>query len=207
MPLETWAAFALAAEILLLIPGPTILLVIAYSLARGRTATMPLVVGVGLGDLTAIVLSFVGLGILLQTLSTLFVTLKWAGAAYLVYLGIQLWRTQPEPLELSEIEISSRTQGAMLWHTWVTTALNPKSLVFFLAFVPQFLDPEAEFLPQVVLLGTTFWGLAVLNVFGYAWLASRLRDRLRTPQVRRRLNRVGGSLLAGAGGLALLPEG
>jgi len=207
MPLETWAAFALAAEILLLIPGPTILLVIAYSLARGRTATMPLVVGVGLGDLTAIVLSFVGLGILLQTLSTLFVALKWAGAAYLVYLGIQLWRTQPEPLELSEIEIPSRTQGAMLWHTWVTTALNPKSLVFFLAFVPQFLDLEAGFLPQALLLGTTFWGLAVLNVFGYAWLASRLRDRLRTPQVRRRLNRVGGSLLLGAGGLALLPEG
>jgi threonine/homoserine/homoserine lactone efflux protein len=154
VPLETWATFALAAEILLLIPGPTILLVVAYALAHGRTATVPLVVGVGLGDLTAMVFSFIGLGVLLQTLATLFVFLKWAGAAYLVYLGIQLWRTQPKPLEFSEIATTSQTQGSMLWHTWVTTALNPKGIVFFIAFVPQFLDREAEFLPQVLLLGS-----------------------------------------------------
>ena len=206
MPLETWVTFALAAEILLLIPGPTILLVVAYALAHGRTATVPLVVGVGLGDLTAMVFSFIGLGVLLQTLATLFVFLKWAGAAYLVYLGIQLWRTQPKPLEFSEIATTSQTQGSMLWHTWVTTALNPKGIVFFIAFVPQFLDREAEFLPQVLLLGSTFWVLAVLNTFGYAWLASRLRNSLHTPKVHHRLNRVGGGLLIGAGGLALFPD-
>jgi len=110
VPLETWVTFALAAEILLLIPGPTILLVVAYALAHGRTATVPLVVGVGLGDLTAMVFSFIGLGVLLQTLATLFVFLKWAGAAYLVYLGIQLWRTQPKPLEFSEIATVDSTR-------------------------------------------------------------------------------------------------
>lgn len=88
---QTWIAFAVAAEILLLIPGPTILLVVAYSLSHGRTATLPLVTGVGLGDLTDMVFSFAGLGLLLSQVSGLFFILKWAGAFHLVYLGIQLW--------------------------------------------------------------------------------------------------------------------
>ncbi len=206
MALETWVAFALAAQVVLLIPGPTILLVVAYSLSHGRMATVPLVIGVGLGDLTAMVFSFVGLGVLLQTVAAFFAVFKWAGAAYLVYLGIQLWRTPPQPLELSEIDTASQSQRTMLRHTWVTTALNPKSIVFFLAFVPQFLDPQAEFLPQILLFGGTFLGFALLNAFGYAWLASRLRNQFRNPTTQQRLNRVGGSLLIGAGGLALLPD-
>ena len=80
MALETWVAFALAAQVVLLIPGPTILLVVAYSLSHGRMATVPLVIGVGLGDLTAMVFSFVGLGVLLQTVAAFFAVFKWAGA-------------------------------------------------------------------------------------------------------------------------------
>ncbi|HJM07158.1 MAG TPA: LysE family translocator, partial [SAR324 cluster bacterium] len=143
---QTWIAFAVAAEILLLIPGPTILLVVAYSLSHGRTATLPLVTGVGLGDLTAMVFSFAGLGLLLSRVSELFFILKWAGAFYLVYLGIQLWRSPSTSMEWSEDKRSSQTHGGMFWHAWVTTALNPKSIVFFLAFLPQFLNPASDFM-------------------------------------------------------------
>ena len=94
----------------------------------------------------------------------------------------------------------------MLWHSWITTALNPKSIVFFLAFLPQFINSELDFLIQVSFLGATFWVLAVINALGYAWLASRLIQKLRNPIFNQGLNRVGGSLLAGAGGLSLITK-
>ena len=94
----------------------------------------------------------------------------------------------------------------MLWHAWITTALNPKSIVFFLAFLPQFINPKSDFLIQFSVLGTTFRVLAVINVLGYAWLASRLSQKLRNPIFKQGLNRAGGSLLAGAGGLSLITK-
>ena len=115
MALETWVAFALAAQVVLLIPGPTILLVVAYSLSHGRMATVPLVIGVGLGDLTAMMFSFVGLDVLLQTVAAFFAVFKWAGAAYLVYLGIQLWRTPPQPLDALVVDLALRYFVADGW--------------------------------------------------------------------------------------------
>ena len=98
---QTWITFAVAAEIFLIIPGPTILLVVAYSLSHGRTATLPLLIGVGLGDLTAMIFSFAWLVLLLNRISELFFLLKWAGALYLIYMGIQLWRSPSSSEELS----------------------------------------------------------------------------------------------------------
>lgn len=198
MPLDTWLAYVVATFILVAIPGPTILLVISYSLARGRTATLPLVVGVTLGDLTAMTFSFLGLGLLLQTASTIFWIFKWGGAAYLFYLGVSLWR---EPLSQTEPEasLSLRESGQkILYRSWLTTSLNPKGIVFFLAFVPQFINPEVASLPQLLILGSTFLVLAALNVLGYALLASRFSELMHRPRLRQRLNRVGGGLLCGA---------
>ena len=84
--------------------------------------------------------------------------------------------------------------------------LSTRKTFFFLAFLPQFINPESDFLIQVSVLGTTFWVLAVINALGYAWLASRLSQRLRYPIFKQRLNHVGGSLLAGAGGLSLITK-
>src|SRR5689334_8088684 len=92
MSLETWTAFVLASVVLLAIPGPTILLVIGQSLGAGRRNALPLVAGVALGDLTAMTLSLAGLGALLAASATAFTVLKWVGAAYLVWLGLSLWR-------------------------------------------------------------------------------------------------------------------
>ena len=99
---QTWITFAIASEFILLIPGPTILLVVAYSLSHGKTATFPLVTGVGLGDFTAMVFSFTGLGLLLNQASELFTLFKWVGALYLIYLGIQLWRMPVESTDWSD---------------------------------------------------------------------------------------------------------
>ena len=162
--------------------------------------------GVDLGDFTVMVFSFTGLGLLLNQTSELFTLFKWVGTFYLIYLGIQLWRMPVESTDWSDDTPMSQSPSRMLWHAWITTALNPKSIVFFLAFLPQFINAESDFLIQVSVLSTTFWLLTVINAMGYAWLASRLSQRLSNPIFKQGLNRVGGSLLAGAGGVSLITK-
>ena len=170
MPLETWLAYTLVATTFLLIPGPTIILVISYSLLRGRQAVIALVLGVGFGDLTAMSLSFLGVGVLLQTVATAFYLIKWLGAAYLIWLGIKMWSSASDLTDLDKNNRSHAWQE-IFSSAYITTALNPKSIVFFLAFIPQFIEPELPFTTQVVILGATFFLLAILSVLGYAALA------------------------------------
>ena len=197
MTFETWAAFAVASSILLVIPGPTVLLVVSYALGQGWRTALPMAIGVALGDFTAMTLSMLGLGALLATSATLFTILKWAGAAYLVYLGIKLWCAG------GALEAAPRTDAVsaakMLGHAWLVTALNPKSITFFVAFLPAFLDPKADFLTQMLLFETTFLILAFANALGYALVASRARRLASNPRAIGVVNKVGGGLLVGAG--------
>ena len=190
----TWLAFCAAAIVMLLIPGPTILLVIGQSLGGGRRGAMPLVAGVALGDLTAMTLSLAGLGAVLAASATLFTALKWAGAAYLIWLGIRMWRA---PVAAGAAPPLSARRA--MREAYVVTALNPKGIVFFVAFVPQFLDPARPFLTQAAVLVGTFVTLAALNAAVYAALAARLSGAVRRPGLRRWLNRAGGTVLVGAG--------
>jgi len=199
MPLDLWLAFVAAAVVVLIIPGPTIALVIGYALGEGRRAALAIVAGVALGDLTAMTLSLLGIGALLAASSELFTALKWVGAAYLIYLGIRLWRA-PVADDLSAA-IERRSPWVMMAHAYAVTALNPKSILFFIAFVPQFMDPTHAWAPQAAILIATFVSLAALNAGLYALLASRAGGVIRRPQVRRVVNRVGGGVLIGAGAL------
>jgi threonine/homoserine/homoserine lactone efflux protein len=197
MTFESWAAFTAASAVLLIIPGPTVLLVVSYALGQGWRTVLPMTVGVALGDFTAMTLSMLGLGALLATSATLFTILKWVGAAYLVYLGIRLWRAG------GTLDAAPRTDAVsaakMLGHAWLVTALNPKSITFFVAFLPAFLDPKADFLTQMVVFETTFLVLAFANAFGYALVAARARGFVANPRAIGIVNKVGGGLLIGAG--------
>lgn len=201
MSFETWAAFAVASAIMLAIPGPTILLVVSYALSHGRRVASATVAGVALGDFTAMTASMVGVGALLATSAALFTALKWVGAAYLVYLGIKLWRAPVGERAIPEAGAETNARRIFL-HAYVVTALNPKSIVFFVAFLPQFLDPAAPALTQMVVFESTFVILATLNAAAYAMLASMARGAIRKPSVQRVVNRTGGSLLIVAGMLA-----
>ena len=204
MSFEQWLAFAAASAVLLAIPGPTILLVISYALGHGRKAASATVGGVALGDFTAMTASMLGLGALLATSATLFTALKWIGAAYLIYLGLKLWR--------APVSASGTGAGAdalpkerplrIFLHTYVVTALNPKSIIFFVAFLPQFLNATQPMLPQMVIFEATFLILAILNAGFYALMASMARSSIRKPGLQRAINRIGGSLMIGAGALA-----
>jgi threonine/homoserine/homoserine lactone efflux protein len=197
MSVETWLAFSAASAVLLLIPGPTILLVISYALGQGLRSALPVAAGVALGDFTAMTLSMLGLGALLSTSATLFTLLKWLGAAYLIWLGISLWRAGGRPTANPSRE--SAPWGRMLGRAWIVTALNPKSITFFIAFLPQFIDPNADWWTQMLIFETTFVCLAFANALGYAAMASRARGFMRSERALSVCHRIGGTLLIGAG--------
>jgi threonine/homoserine/homoserine lactone efflux protein len=197
MSIDHWLAFVAASAVLLAIPGPTVLLVISYALGHGRKPAAAIVAGVALGDLTAMTASMLGLGAVLATSAMVFTGLRWLGGAYLIYLGIKLWRA---PVGADGFEAAPAAGPLRMFaHAYAVTALNPKGIIFFVAFVPQFLDGSREFLPQVMILVSTFVTMATLNSLGFALLASAARQRLRQPRVQRVVNRTGGSLLVGAG--------
>ena len=197
MSFDHWLAFAATSAIVLAIPGPTVLLVVSYALGQGRRSAFATVAGVALGDFTAMTASMLGLGVLLATSSALFTGLRWVGAAYLIYLGVKLWRA---PVGDRTTEAAAETKGwRMFLHAYAVTALNPKSIVFFVAFLPQFFLAAAPIVPQMVLFELTFLVLATANAATYALLASAARRAVRRPEIQRRVNRVGGSMLIGAG--------
>ena len=200
MPLETWLAYTILTATFLLIPGPTILLVISYSLIRGRKAVFALLLGVGLGDFVAMIFSFIGVGLLLETFAIAFQFLKWIGAAYLIWLGIRMCYSVSEAPELAEKK-DKRVWHVIVANAFVITALNPKSIVFFLAFIPQFINSEKPFITQSLILGSTFLVLAILSVLLYSLLASLTVQQMRLSFIHCLTNLIGGFLMIGAGGM------
>ena len=198
MSLETWAAFAAASAVLVAIPGPTVMLVLSYALSRGRRVAVSTALGVALGDLIAITVCLLGLGALIAASAAAFAALKWIGAAYLVWLGVKLIRAPasglPDPGE------ARGTFG----HAAVVTALNPKGIAFFVAFVPQFIDPARPVLPQAAIVVATFVAIGGINALLYALAADALRARIARPRVLSTLQKAGGATLIGMGALLAL---
>ncbi|MET0203926.1 MAG: LysE family translocator [Burkholderiales bacterium] len=202
--LDTWLAYAAATAVLLVIPGPTILTVISYSLTHGRRANAALVAGVALGDSTALVLSLVGLGAVLAASAVLFTAVKWAGGLYLIYLGVRMLRGGAVALPAEgEVPAQLESHGRVFLNTWLVTALNPKGIIFFIAFLPQFLRPGTDVAAQLWVLAVTFVVLATINAALYAVFAASARRFLSTPRALRGFNLAGGSLLTAAGVWAL----
>lgn len=199
MDLHVWLAFVAASTALLLIPGPTVLLILSYALSQGRRVALATVAGVALGDLLAMSASLAGLGAVVLASAAIFTALKWIGAVYLVWLGIKLFRGA-DNASLGSMEQATPASAASVFaHAAMVTTLNPKSIVFFIAFVPQFIAVDRELIPQFVILIATFVGLAAINALAYALLANRLRARIARPSVLRWLARCGGGVLIAMG--------
>lgn len=191
---DVWAAFALASTLVLVIPGPTILLVCAQSLAHGLRGAWATILGVALGDLVAISLALFGLGSLLAASAELFVLVKWAGALYLLWMGARMWRSHQAAQPLPP------APRRLFRDAFAVTVANPKSIGFFVAFLPQFMDAGRDWAPQAATMAASFVALAALNAFAYAVLAARLQGRLPV----RKMRQAGGAVLIGAGLYTLL---
>lgn len=203
MSLEVLLAFIIASSVLLIIPGPTILTVISYSTSHGKKVKLPLICAVILGDSTALVLSLLGLGALLASSAFYFTLVKYAGGLYLLYLGFKLIKagfTSSSSIE----ESSNETSRLKLFvDTYLVTALNPKGMIFFVAFLPQFINTSENVNQQLWILAITFVILATLNATLYAVFASKAKDLLSSNKTQKIFNFAGGFLLSLAGLWAL----
>lgn len=221
MELHIWFAFVAASTVLVLIPGPTVLMVIGDALANSRRQGWSTVLGVGLGDAVAMGLSLAGAGALLRTSAAAFSAMKLLGGVYLIYLGVRSIlgarhggdRTSPASSAGSlraedvapnrSLTAAPRSVGKRFARAWTVTVLNPKSILFFVAFLPQFISGKSPFVSQAALLMTTFVALAMLNATIYMSLAGLLGEKLTSPAAQRKVGYAGGGTLIAAGTLTL----
>jgi len=198
MSLDLWLSFTIATIALVALPGPTVMIVVSFALGRGRKTAWATVPGVVLGDFVAMTVSLLGAGAVLAASATLFTILKLVGAAYLFWLGFQLWRS---PAGIPEAKASKDTNESrkMFLKTFTITALNPKGIIFFVAFVPQFVDLAEPVFIQFAILEVTFVSLAAFNALLWALLANKLRNRIKSPKTQSIVSRISGSCLMAAG--------
>ena len=161
------------------------------SLAHGKPATIPLVLGVMLGDSVAVIVSLLGLGAVLAASAELFSIVKWIGAGYLIYLGISLWRSPARTIETVD-NVAGKSSRKLFTHAFIVTTFNPKGIVFFVAFLPQFVNPAFDPLVQMAILATTFVVIGTLNAALYAIFSGNLKRLLEQDRARRWFNRCGG---------------
>jgi threonine/homoserine/homoserine lactone efflux protein len=202
MTLELYLGFVLASTILILLPGPNVTLLVATSLACGPRRALMTLAGTSTAVALQLLITALGMTSLLLALAAGFDWLRWAGVLYLVWLGIRQWRAVPVALE--DLDPAAISGQRLFWRGFVVSATNPKTLLFYAAFLPQFVEPARPARPQLLLLGASFLALATALDGGYTLLAGRLRPWFRGPARARLRQRVSGALLIGAGlGLAL----
>lgn len=199
MSIEIWLSFTLAAVMLCFSPGPSLLLVMGQSLTYGKRSVLPLILGVLSGDIIAMSLSILGLGTVLALSATLFTVLKYLGAAYLCFLGIKAWQAKATKAE--DVDKTQIASGAIFRQALLVTALNPKGIIFFIAFLPLFIDTAQPYLPQVLILAISFLLVSGLSVSFYSLFAGQLRQKVRSAKLQTAFNKVSGTMLIGAGAL------
>lgn len=198
---EIYAAYVLATVILILMPGPIVTLVIANSLAYGTRTGVNSALGASVGNAVLAVGGAFGLAALLGLLADVFDVIRYLGAAYLIYLGIKAWRANPEVLDDTK---PMKSKKAVWAQGFIVAITNPKTLLFYAAFFPQFIDPAQPAGPQLVLLAVTFVVIATVLDTMYAMLAGRMRTYFNDAKRARMRNRITGTLLIGTGiGMAL----
>lgn len=199
------AAFAIASFLFIQVPGPSLLFTIGRALTVGRRDALLSVVGNALGLVAQVVLVAVGLGAVVAASATAFTLLKLAGAAYVVYLGVRAILHRADARAALEAvgvdEAPARSEGLASVRTgFVVGATNPKTIVFFVAFLPQFIDAGAPAAPQLVLLGLLFGVMAVCSDGCWALAAARARDWFaRKPKRLDSLGAAGGVMMVGLG--------
>jgi RhtB (resistance to homoserine/threonine) family protein len=208
MPLDLYLSFLIAALVVIASPGPDSLNSLAIGLARGRREGVAYALGVGVGCLTHTVWAMLGISAIVAASATLFNVIKWIGVAYLVWLGIQSLRSKGSLSAMRAAPDTAQHNAMQRFAQGVlTNALNPKVMLFFLAFLPQFVDPQhgAAVIWQLGLMGLTFTLITALAYSALAWSAGSVGARLaKQPRIALWLERATGIVfIAMAARLAL----
>lgn len=200
MSLELWFTLIAATAALLAVPGPVVMLLLSHTLAHGRSVSWAAIPGVVLGDFIAMSVSLAGAGAILAASSTLFTILKICGAGYLIWLGVTIWRAGLNPMNVAGSK-SNGSRWLIFRQALVVTAFNPKDIVFFVAFLPQFIDPNRAMLTQLATIEITFLTLAMCSTSAWILVASHLRGGFKNPRLLSIFNKLGAGSLIGAGTL------
>ena len=195
MSLEIYLAYVLACAVIALVPGPTVTVIVANSLAHGPRAGLLNVAGTQLGLGVMMLILIVGLSSVIAAMGWLFDWLRWAGAAYLVWLGIQLLRA---PEAIAEARSLPVPRGGFLLQGFLVLMANPKALLWFGAFIPQFVDPSGNYVGQTILLCVTAMAVALLSDGAYAVVTGRAGALLTKKRIRL-VSRLSGGFLIGGG--------
>lgn len=207
MNIHPFPAYCLAVAILVLIPGPVVTLVVANSLRHGSRSGLATVAGASIGNAILLGATAVGLVAFFALLSEIFEFVRWAGAVYLIWLGISAWRSHGGG-GVTAMPTATRSARAVFLQGFLIAITNPKAIIFYIAFLPQFVDAHLPAAPQLMLMIGTMIVMALLSDSAYALLAGRARGWFMTPERRRLQSRVSGTLLIGVGcGLLLARRG
>ena len=207
MNLHLFLAYCFAVAILVLMPGPIVTLVVANSLSHGSRSGLATVGGASIGNAILLGTTAVGLVAFFALLSEIFAVVRWVGALYLIWLGIKAWRVDGGH-GLAIVPAAKRSSRTVFLQGFLIALTNPKALVFYIAFLPQFIDPHLPAGPQLLVMVATMIVMALLSDSGYALLAGRARGWFTTPARRRLQSRITGTLLLGVGcGLLLARRG
>lgn len=201
MEFATWLTLFAACWAISLSPGAGAVAAMSAGLSHGFRRGYFMTFGLILGILTQVLFVSAGLGALIAASETAFAFIKWAGVAYLVYLGVQQWRAPAKPLAAVDEGAQQVTRRQLVMRGWGINAVNPKGTVFLLAVVPQFIDLQAPLAPQYVVIGATLAFTDLVVMGGYTALAARVLAALKSESHIKMLNRVFGSLFVAAGAL------
>ena len=201
MTRECWVAFVATSAVVLVVPGPTVLTMTSYVIAYGRRARALLVCAVALGDFTAISASLLGVGALLAASPRMFTIVKSAGAVYILYLGLERLR-RCSVIHATPAE-ATLARSQLFGRMFAVTLLNPKGVISYVAFLPQFVGAGSPAFGQLVALALTFVALAAINASMYAAGASLVSTRLASGTAPRIFNVVSGALLVAAAAWAM----
>lgn len=196
MVLSLWLGFLLAAILIAVSPGPGAAVAMSCGLRYGYAAALRSIFGLESALLIQLAIVAVGLGALLTASTLAFDIVKFCGAAYLVWLGIQKWRSSPQEIQEDKPPMSS---NALFIEGLLVNLANPKAIVFIAALTPQFIDPTRPQWPQFLIIGATMCTIDILVMSGYALLATRLRHWLHDPKALKAQNRFFGGVFVGAG--------
>lgn len=198
MTTQLWLTFAAASLLMGLIPGPGVLSIVGYAIHSGRRTALASVAGMAVGNMAAMSLSLAGVGALLAASATAFVILKWLGAVYLIGLGVLTIVRSGAPVAAAATLAAISARRAFAGNILVGT-FHPKTIVFFVAFVPQFISPAGHYFAQASLLVATFTLVVACSDSAYALLAVRASNLLRTPGYSVWSRRAGGGVMIAAG--------
>jgi len=205
MTWQIWSAFVVIETALCLTPGPAVLLVLSQALTRGSLRAIWSISGILTANTAYFILSATGVGAILLASYDLFFAIKWLGAAYLVWLGVTAFLGKSKSLSVRRDDASPVRSSRLFLNGFILQMSNPKALLFFTALLPQFINPHAAIVPQVVILAVTSVFIEFFVQLFYALLAGRAAHLASQPRFARITDRVAGSLLIGAGiGMAAL---